>query len=115
MKGTKANPKNLRTGPHTKNQTMDGNEGKKNRSLRTSYETKQPVRVVRGYKLESKYAPLGIDYGGDVNYRYDGLYCVVKLWESTGLDHPFRVFKFALQRLEGQPNLPIREDLVADE
>ena len=83
--------------------------------MRTSYETKQPVRVVRGYKLESKYAPLGIDYGGDVNYRYDGLYCVVKLWESTGLDHPFRVFKFALQRLEGQPNLPIREDLVADE
>ena len=53
--------------------------------------------------------------GTDVNYRYDGLYRVVKVWTSTGLDHSFHVFKFALVRLEGQPDLPIREDLVEEE
>ena len=39
---------------------------------------------------------------------------MVKVWTSTGLDHPYQVFKFALVRLEGQPELPIREDLVAE-
>ena len=77
-------------------------------------ETKKPVRVVRGYKLESKFAPLGIDYGGDVNYRYDGLYQVVKMWTSQGIDHNFNVFKFALIRLPNQSELPIRADLVED-
>ena len=90
---------------------MEGNEGKMNRSLRKSLETGKPVRVVRGFKLESKYAPLGIDYGGDTNYRYDGLYRVVKMWTSVGIDHPYLVFKFALVRLPGQPDIPIREDL----
>ena len=112
LKGTAGNPKNLRTGPHTKHQTMDGPEGRKNRALRKSLETKKPVRVVRGYKLESKFAPLGIDYGGEVNYRYDGLYQVVKMWTSQGIDHSFNVFKFALIRLPNQSELPIREDLV---
>ena len=114
LKGTPGNPKNLRTGPHTKNQTMEGPEGRKNRALRKSLETKKPVRVVRGYKLESKFAPLGIDYGGDVNYRYDGLYRVVKMWTSQGIDHNFNVFKFALIRLPNQSELPIRADLVEE-
>ena len=37
-----------------------------------SLETKKPVRVIRGYKLDSKYAP-------QEGYRYDGLYTVVKV------------------------------------
>ena len=37
-----------------------------------STETKQPVRVIRGYKLHSPYAPLE-------GYRYDGLYTVEKV------------------------------------
>ena len=115
LKGTAANPKNLRTGPHTKHQTMDGHEGRNNRALAKSIDTKQPVRVVRGYKLDSKYAPLGIDYGGDANYRYDGLYRVVKMWTSSGIDHPFNVFKFALVRLPNQSSLPIRPDLLNEE
>ena len=49
---------------------MEGNEGKKNKSLQISYETKNPVRVIRGYKLESKFAPLGIDYGGGTFLKY---------------------------------------------
>ncbi|KAI0094919.1 hypothetical protein BDY19DRAFT_982245 [Irpex rosettiformis] len=48
LKGTKHNPKN--------------------RSL----ETKKPVRVIRGYKLDSQYAP-------QEGYRYDGLYTVEKV------------------------------------
>lgn len=111
LKGTRANPKNLRTGKHTKNQTLEGNEGRYNRSLQKSVETGKPVRVIRGYKLESQYAPLGIDYGGDANYRYDGLYRVQKMWSQKGCDHPFQVFKFALVRLKGQPPLEQRNDL----
>ena len=106
LRGTSANPKNLRTGPHTKHQTMEGNEGKKNRALKKSLTTGQPVRVLRGYKLDSKFAPLGIDYGGDVNYRYDGLYRVVKMWTSVGIDHPFNVFKFALVRFPASQYCP---------
>ena len=77
LKGTAANPKNLRSGPATHDQTLDGKEGRYNAALFKSSESGQPVRVVRGYKLvDSKWAPLGIDYGGEVNYRYDGLYKV---------------------------------------
>ena len=76
LKGTKCNPKNLRTGPATHDQTLEGTEGRFNASLYKSFETGEPVRVVRGYKLDSRWAPLGIDYGGEVNYRYDGLYKV---------------------------------------
>ena len=69
LKGTKGNPKNLRTGPQTKDQTLEGNEGRYNAALHKSFETKRPVRVVRGYKLASKWAPVGLDFGGECNYR----------------------------------------------
>ena len=37
--------------------------------LQRSSETRKPVRVIRGYKLHSPYAPAE-------GYRYDGLYTV---------------------------------------
>ncbi|KIY52767.1 hypothetical protein FISHEDRAFT_5535, partial [Fistulina hepatica ATCC 64428] len=60
LKGTKDKPKNLRTAPQSCNQTFDNHK---------SSETKKPVRVIRGYKSKSRYAP-------SEGYRYDGLYVV---------------------------------------
>ncbi|KAI4294173.1 hypothetical protein K525DRAFT_291199 [Schizophyllum commune Loenen D] len=43
----------------------------RNKSLQQSYESRKPVRVVRGSKLNSPYAP-------EQGFRYDGLYSVTK-------------------------------------
>lgn len=112
LKGTASNPKNLRTGPATKNQTLEGTEGRYNAALYRSFETGTPVRVVRGYKLDSEWAPIGLDCGGDYNYRYDGLYTVLKAWDPVGLEG-YRVWKFALLRLKGQAPLRLRQEEMA--
>ncbi|PSS37713.1 hypothetical protein PHLCEN_2v406 [Hermanssonia centrifuga] len=76
LKGTKNNPKNLRTAPQSSDQSFNNTY---NRSLQLSVETKKPVRVIRGYKLHSIYAPAE-------GYRYDGLYTVEKAWMEKGLN-----------------------------
>lgn len=63
LKGTAMKPKNLRTAPQTKDQELEG----VNYSLVKSIETGKPVRVIRGYKSDSIYAP-------ESGYRYDGKY-----------------------------------------
>ncbi|KAI9136349.1 PUA-like domain-containing protein, partial [Paraphysoderma sedebokerense] len=102
LKGTKSNPKNLRTAPQSKDQTLT----KGNLALYKAVESKQPVRVIRGPKCNSKFAPLA-------GYRYDGLYEVKKAWSETG-SSGFLVWRFALSRLPDQPPLPEREDLDED-
>ncbi|KAL1712295.1 hypothetical protein EV715DRAFT_278084 [Schizophyllum commune] len=84
----------------------------RNKSLQQSYESRKPVRVVRGSKLNSPYAP-------EQGFRYDGLYSVTKLpWELScclrvfhniltsvaGL-RPQKLAKLA-RRLPDQPPLP---------
>ncbi|KAI0306997.1 PUA-like domain-containing protein [Multifurca ochricompacta] len=92
LKGTKANPKNLRTAPQSSDQSF---ENPFNKALKISSETRKPVRVIRGYKLPSPYAPLE-------GYKYDGLYIV----DKNGLnDGGFLVCKFAFRRIPGQPPL----------
>jgi hypothetical protein len=108
LKGTASNPKNLRTGPATHDQTLEGKEGRYNAALHKSWQMGLPVRVVRGYKLDSRWAPLGVDYGGTHNYRYDGLYRVERAWLAAGLEG-YKVWKFALKRLAGQPELTVDE------
>ncbi|KAF8898706.1 PUA-like domain-containing protein [Infundibulicybe gibba] len=85
LKGTKAAPKNLRTAPQSSDQTF---ENSFNKALKRSSETGKPVRVIRGYKLQSLYAP-------SEGYRYDGLYTVERVNIIT-------------VRLAGQPPLPRR-------
>ncbi|KAG9083232.1 hypothetical protein FS749_006204 [Ceratobasidium sp. UAMH 11750] len=99
LKGTKANPKNLRTAPQSSHQTF---ENSFNKSLLISSQTKKPVRVIRGFKLPSKYAPKS-------GYRYDGIYVVEKAWIEPG-NNPgrFDVCKFAFRRVPGQPKIPER-------
>jgi SAD/SRA domain len=88
-----------------------------NKALAVSAETKTPVRVIRGYKLDNDFAPA-------TGYRYDGLYevrkgrwpplesswlpCasqVVKYWQDVGLSG-FMVYKFLFKRLAGQAPPP---------
>ncbi|KAI9781943.1 MAG: hypothetical protein M1839_005536 [Geoglossum umbratile] len=93
--------KNLRTAPQTRAQGMK----KGNLALKRSCETGNPVRVIRGYKGKSVWAPRE-------GYRYDGgkelaltgtkLYQVLKVWEDTGLSG-YPVFRFAFVRLPDQP------------
>ncbi|KAJ3016600.1 hypothetical protein HKX48_003942 [Thoreauomyces humboldtii] len=103
LAGTKAAPKNLRTAPQSKNQTLT----RGNLALHQSSITGVPVRVVRGFKLNSPYAPIE-------GYRYDGLYSVKKAWSETGMAG-FLVWKFALTRCPGQPPLGLRSEEGADE
>lgn len=53
LKGTKANPKNLRTAPQSSDQTLTG----LNLALKVSCDTGHPVRVIRGFKGHSNWAP----------------------------------------------------------
>ncbi|KDR85022.1 hypothetical protein GALMADRAFT_233591 [Galerina marginata CBS 339.88] len=101
LKGTKNAPKNLRTAPQSSDQTFDHNF---NKMLLRSCESKKPVRVIRGFKVKSQYAP-------SEGYRYDGLYRVEKAWLEKGLNPKgYLVCKFIFKRLEGQPPLPVRGD-----
>ncbi|KAE8745308.1 hypothetical protein FOCC_FOCC007992 [Frankliniella occidentalis] len=91
LKGTANNPKNLRTAPQSKDQQLV----RGNLALSRNVETGNPVRVIRGYKLNSKFAP-------ERGYRYDGLYNITKFWESYGKSG-FKVYKFAFQRCDPEP------------
>ncbi|TFY69774.1 hypothetical protein EVJ58_g230 [Rhodofomes roseus] len=69
-------------------------ENVKNKALKISCETKKPVRVIRGYKLKSMYAPAE-------GYRYDGLYTIEKAWMEKGLNPGgWKVCKFAFKSSE---------------
>ncbi|KAH7100242.1 PUA-like domain-containing protein [Auriculariales sp. MPI-PUGE-AT-0066] len=109
LKGTAENRKNLRTAPQSSHQNWDNPF---NRALQKSAETKKPIRVIRGYKLKSEWAPAS-------GYRYDGLYQVEKAWIEPGLNKGrFKVCKFIFKRLPGQPALQTRsldDDEVAVE
>lgn len=94
LKGTKANPKNLRTAPQSADQTWEG----KNAALRRSVQTRKPVRVVRGWKAANRYAP-------SEGYVYSGLYRVEKAWMERGASG-WMVCKFRFVRLSGQDPLP---------
>jgi len=50
-----------------------------------------PVRVIRGYKLDSPYAP-------ETGYRYDGLYVVEEYWQETGKSG-FKVWRYRLTKI----------------
>ena len=94
LNGTKAKPKNLRTAPQSKDQTLT----KGNLALSLNVTSRQPVRVIRGYKLPTEFAP-------EFGYRYDGMYSVEKYWACTG-QAGFKVYKFALRRCPDQPPPP---------
>lgn len=96
LKGTKAAPKNLRTAPQTSDQQWTA----LNLALKRSSETGKPIRVIRGFKCRSPFAPL-------TGYRYDGLYTLKAAWMDVG-EAGFAVTRFAFVRLPGQPPLTVQ-------
>lgn len=96
LSGTRDNPKNLRVAP----QSFDQEFTAMNAALRLSCELKNPIRVIRGYKNHSPFAP-------EEGYRYDGLYKVEKCWKEAG-QSGFQVCKFAFVRLPDQPKIPVK-------
>ncbi|SPO42121.1 uncharacterized protein PSFLO_07604 [Pseudozyma flocculosa] len=106
LKGTKENPKNLRTAPQSKDQSWTDNTY--NAALYKSSQTGKPIRVIRGYKANNRYAP-------DAGYVYSGLYVCEKAWMTTGRAG-FKVCKFAFRRLKDQDPLPVfSRDLMQPE
>lgn len=102
LRGTKAAPKNLRTAPQTSDQSLQHGM---NAALARSAETGKPIRVCRGFKTDSPYAPLE-------GYRYDGLYVVERAWLEKSVRTGYKICKFRFKRLPGQPRIPLRTDNV---
>ncbi|KAJ1502361.1 hypothetical protein HMI56_002741 [Coelomomyces lativittatus] len=93
LKGTKDQPKNLRTAPQDHDMELNNS----NASLISSYNNQKAIRVVRGPKSHFHHSPINC-------YRYDGMYrCTAYSYEkgSSG----FSVYLFTLERLPNQPEL----------
>lgn len=79
----------------TGRQVADQTLSRGNRWLAHNYIEGIPVRVSRGYQLDSPYSPKS-------GYRYDGLYQITSYWNEKGRDG-FLIYRFRLERLPGQP------------
>ncbi|KAM3407669.1 hypothetical protein ACQJBY_001191 [Aegilops geniculata] len=91
--------------PAGKKENEDQKLVRGNLALKNCIKTKTPVRVIHGFKgpnreegSHSKAKEVSI-------FTYDGLYHVVQCWQE-GLPGS-RVFKYRLQRISGQPELPL--------
>jgi hypothetical protein len=78
LKGTASDPKNLRTAPQSKDQTLT----RGNLALSLNITTRKPVRVIRGSNLKNEFAP---EYG----YRYDGNNLTLKIVWNFKFIHLF--------------------------
>ena len=87
---------NKRTAPQSADQVLK----KGNLAILVNMFRGKPLRVVRGYKLPSEYAP-------QQGYRYDGLYDVVEVWPEQG-PSGFVIWRYKMQRVESadQPEAP---------
>jgi [histone H3]-lysine9 N-trimethyltransferase EHMT len=76
-----------------------------NLALKSCIETKTPVRVIHGFKGQSR-GEVSHSKGKQIStFTYDGLYNVVEYWQES-LNGSI-VFKFKLQRIPGQPQLAL--------
>jgi hypothetical protein len=73
-------------------QVADQEWTRANAGMRVNHEHGVPVRVIRGYKLRSPYAPRS-------GYRYDGLYAVDRCWREASKHGPL-VCRFELVELD---------------
>ncbi|KAH3733014.1 SAD/SRA domain [Pelomyxa schiedti] len=86
-------------------QGMEGDQQliRGNAALSNAYDRDSPIRVIRGCNCRAGVAP---SWG----YRYDGLYKVVTYEQRVEGEEGGRlVWKFLLQRLEGQPEAPYKK------
>ncbi|KAG2110939.1 PUA-like domain-containing protein [Suillus discolor] len=76
-----------------------------NEALRKSSETGKPVRVIRGYELESEFAPWE-------GFRYDGLYVCKRARQENNKDGHYLICRYLMERVPGQPPLRRRSPVV---
>ncbi|XP_062191283.1 uncharacterized protein LOC133895109 [Phragmites australis] len=75
-----------------------------NLALKNCIETKTPVRVIHGFKCQNREEGIHLRAKEISTFTYDGLYHVVG-WQRAG-QRGSKVFKYELQRIPGQPELP---------
>jgi hypothetical protein len=75
-----------------------------NEALRQSSIIGNPVRVIRGYELGSKFAPWE-------GFRYDGLYVCKRAWKEKNRDGYYDICRFTMERIPGQPPLRCRSSM----
>ncbi|MBT3151009.1 HNH endonuclease [Streptomyces sp. CHD11] len=83
-----------------------------NAALLLSYERKYPIRVIRGYKGDSRYSPSN-------SYRYDGLYEIADVRTTSSKQpapdgSPIEICQFDLRRLpeSNQAQAPVERHLI---
>lgn len=87
--------------PKTKKQIAHQQLVQGNLGLVANLNSGVPVRVIRGARGNAEFAP-------KFGYRYDGLYRVERYWPEEGKSG-FRIYRFLLRRIEGQPESPPEE------
>lgn len=76
-----------------------------NKGLLVSEKKNLPVRVIRGYKHNSKFSPTS-------GYKYDGLFKVVDSWEEMGKSG-FKICRFKLKKIEAETaNLQVKKGVL---
>jgi len=76
-----------------------------NLALKNCIDTKTLVRVIHGFKGQSR-SQVGPSKGKQTStFIYDGLYQVLECWQEGLIGE--RVFKYKLQRIAGQPELAL--------
>lgn len=80
--------------PKSGHQIADQQMTKGNLALANHYQEGNPIRVCRGYKLDSPYAPKS-------GYRYDGLYRIDSCWNEHGIDG-FLIWRYRLVKIPTQ-------------
>jgi putative restriction endonuclease len=89
-----------KTGRQVKDQILTGG----NLALAKNYKDGIPIRVNRGYKLDSNYAPKS-------GYRYDGLYRIENYWKENGKDG-FLVWRYRLAKLIDSEIIPVANEVT---
>jgi putative restriction endonuclease len=87
--------------PKSGQQIVDQEFARGNAGLARDNTSGLPVRVIRGSRLDSPYAP-------ERGYRYDGLYNVSRFWEETGKSG-FKVWRYQLVKINVLMRPPVRE------
>ncbi|KAG1851590.1 PUA-like domain-containing protein [Suillus subalutaceus] len=76
-----------------------------NEALRRTSETGKHVRVIRGYELDSEFAPWK-------GFRYDGLYICKAAWKEKDRDGYYDICRYIMERVPDQPPLRRRSTTV---
>ena len=87
--------------PNTGRQIADQTLTRGNLALLRNYQDGNPIRVCRGFTLESPYAP-------KTGYRYDGLYRIESCWQDHGRDG-YMVWRYRLVNISKNEQIKVDE------